>query len=150
VSEQQAAKSLAAMLSQSVADRADIAHAATDVSSCGPSLAGDPKVFTKAAGSRKALLTSLASMPGRGSLPAKLTADLTRAWQASVTADQAYAKWAGDEAGKGCKPDDTADPGYQATVQPNGDATKYKTAFAAAWNPVAAKYHLTKYQPGQL
>lgn len=149
VSEQQAAKSLATMLSRSVADRSDISNAATDVATCGPNVASDAQVFDKAASSRKALLTSLGTMPGRATLPASLTASLTRAWQASVAADQAYAQWAGDEA-KGCKPNDTADPGYQATVTPNQNATKNKTAFAAGWNPIAARYHLTKYQQGQL
>jgi hypothetical protein len=150
VTEQQAATKVASMLSQSRSDRSDIARAATDVATCGPSLANDQKVFDRAASSRKALLSSLGSLPGHATLPAALTGDLTKAWQASVAADQAYAQWAGDEVTKGCKPNDVADPGYQATKGPNGDATQDKTAFAAAWNPVAAKYHLTQYQPGQL
>jgi hypothetical protein len=150
VSEKQAATNVATMLSQSRSDRTDIGNAATDVATCGPSLANDQKVFDKAASSRKALLASLGSMAGRASLPAALTGDLTKAWQASVAADQAYSRWAGDEVAKGCKPSDVSDPGYQATKGPNQDATKNKTAFAAAWNPVAAKYHLTQYQPGQL
>jgi hypothetical protein len=150
VSEQKAATSVATMLSKSVSDRTDIGNAAKDVAACGPNLTADGSVFNKAASSRKALLASLGTMPGRGSLPAALTGDLTKAWQASITADQAYARWASDEASKICVHNDTADPGAQATAAPNADATKYKTAFAAAWNPVAAKYGLTKYQPGQL
>lgn len=150
VTEQQAAASVATMLSQSVSDRAAIGNAASDVASCGPNLASDPKAFDNAATSRKSLLASLASMTGRAALPPALISDLTQAWQASVTADQAYAKWASDEIANGCVPDDTNDPGYQAANTPNRNATRYKTAFVAQWNPVAAKYGLSRYQQGQL
>ncbi len=138
------------MLSQSVSDRQEIGNAANDVAACGSGLAADPKVFDKAASSRTALLSSLATTSGRAALPPSLISDLTKAWQASVAADRAYAQWATDEVSKGCVRDDTSDPGYQATEAPNRDATKYKTAFAAGWNPVAARYHLTQYQQGQL
>ncbi len=83
-------------------------------------------------------------MPGRAALPAALVSDLTQAWQASIAADQAYAKWANDEITQGCVANDTSDPGYQATVTPNANATKYKTAFVGQWNPVAAQYGLTR------
>jgi hypothetical protein len=148
--ELQAATSVAGMLTQSVSDRKAISNAASDVANCGPSLASDPKVFDEAANSRKALLASLATVPGRAELPPALIADLTGAWQASIAADQAYARWATDEIGKGCVTDDTGDPGYQATQTPDAEATKDKTAFAAGWDPIAAKYGLTEYQPGQL
>jgi hypothetical protein len=150
VTEQQAATSVAAMLSQSVSDRASISSAASDVGTCGPSLNSDPKVFDDAANSRKALLASLTTMPGRAALPPAVISDLAQAWQASIAADQAYARWANDEITQGCVKNDTRDPGYQATVTPNTDATKHKTAFVAGWNPVAARYGLTQYQQGQL
>jgi hypothetical protein len=150
VTEQQAATSVDTMLSQSVSDRAAIISAAGDVGDCGPSLSSDPKVFDDAASSRKSLLDKLTVMPGQAMLPAALLVDLTQAWSASIDADQAYAKWASDEIAQGCVPDDTSDPGYQETVTPNLDATKYKTAFATEWNPIAAKYNLTQYQQGQL
>jgi hypothetical protein len=150
VTEQQAATSVDTMLSQSVSDRAAIISAADDVADCGSSLSSDPKVFDDAASSRQSLLAKLTTMPGHAALPAALTGDLTQAWQASIAADQAYAKWANDEIAQGCVPNDTSDPGYKETVTPNLDATKYKTAFAGQWNPVAAKYNLTQYQQGQL
>ena len=150
VTEQQAATSVDTMLSQSVSDRAAIISAAGDVGDCGPSLSSDPKVFDDAASSRKSLLDKLTVMPGQAMLPAALLVDLTQAWSASIDADQAYAKWANDEIAQGCVPNDTSDPGYQETVTPNLDATKYKTAFATEWNPIAAKYNLTQYQQGQL
>jgi hypothetical protein len=150
VTERQAAASVASMLSQSVSDRAAIGDAATDVRDCGPNLRADPKVFDDAASSRKSLLARLTAMPGRAALPAALLSDLTQAWQASIAADQAYAEWANDMITQGCVANDTSDPGYQATVTPNQDATTHKTAFVGEWNPVAAKYGLTQYQQGQL
>ena len=150
MTEQQAATSLDTMLSQSVSDRAAIISAANDVSDCGPNLNSDPKVFDDAASSRQSLLARFTAMPGRAALPAALVSDLTQAWQASIAADQAYAKWANDEVTQGCVANDTSDPGYQATITPNANATKYKTAFVAQWNPVAARYGLTPYQQDQL
>jgi hypothetical protein len=150
VTERQAATNLATMLSQSVSDRAAIISAAGDVGSCGPNLNADAKVFDDAASSRKALLTRLTTMPGRTALPAALLGDLTKAWQASIAADQAYAQWANDENTRGCVANDTSDPGYRATVTPNANATTYKTAFVGEWNPVAAKYGLTRYEQNQL
>jgi hypothetical protein len=150
VTEQQAATSVGSLLAQSVSDRAAIISAANGVSDCGPSLNSAPKVFDDAAGSRESLLARFTAMPGRAALPAALVSDLTQAWQASIAADQAYAKWANDEITQGCVANDTSDPGYQATITPNANATKYKTAFVAQWNPVAARYGLTPYQQDQL
>jgi hypothetical protein len=148
--ERQAAASVAGLLGRSVADRAAISGAAADIDRCGPQLAADPTVFDDAVASRKSLLASLSALPGRAALPAALVTDLTGAWQASISADQAYATWARDEIAKGCKAGDTSDPGYQAAQAPDIAATKDKTAFTSAWNPVAARYGLTPYQPGQL
>jgi hypothetical protein len=141
---------VAALLSQSATDRTATNAAANDIANCGPNLKSDPGVFGNAVTSRQALLAKLAAVPGRATLPAALITDLTGAWQASIAADQAYVKWANDELAKTCVPNDTADPGFQATVTPNQQATTDKTQFAAAWQPVAAKYGLTAYQPGQL
>lgn len=150
VTKRQAATNVATLLSQSVSDRAAIISAASDVGNCGPNLNSDAKVFDDAASSRKSLLTSLTALPGRTALPAALLSDLTQAWQASIAADQAYAQWANDENTQGCVPNDTSDPGYQATVTPNANATTYKTAFVGRWNPVAAAYGLTQYTQNQL
>ena len=150
VTERQAAASVAAMLSQSVADRTAINSAARDVGDCGPNLAADPKVFDETATSRQALLSRLAAIPGRATLPPALLSDLTRAWQASIAADQADARWAKDEIAKGCVRHDTSDPGYQASIAPDNEATTYKQDFTTQWNPIAARYGLAGYQPAQL
>ena len=150
VTEQQAATSVAAMLSQSVSERAAIVSASNDVASCGPDLASDARVFDDAASSRQSLLVKLTAMSGSATLPPALISDLTNAWQASIAADQAYAKWATDEMAHTCVPNDTTDPGYLETQTPNTNATKYKTAFVTQWDPIAAQYGLTQYQQGQL
>jgi len=150
VTEQQAASTVAGMLTSSVADRTAIDNAYNDVDRCGPNLDGDAAVFTRAANSRRAMLTRLASMPGRAALPPALLSDLANAWQASLAADQDLATWAGDEAAQGCVTDDTSDPGYQATATPDNEADQAKTAFVTQWNPLATSYGLTTYQPDQL
>jgi hypothetical protein len=150
VTERQAASSVAGMLTRSVSDRSAIVSADNDVASCGPNLASDAGVFTRAANSRTAILANLAAMPGRSALPAAVLNDLTKAWRASVAADQALARWASDESTHVCVPNDTGDPGYQASTAPDNEATKYKTDFTTQWNPIATRYSLTTYQPNQL
>jgi hypothetical protein len=150
VTEQQAASTVAGMLASSVTDRTAINNAYNDVYNCGPSLHGDAAVFTRAVSSRRALLASLATMPGRAALPPALVTDLTNAWQASMAADQGFATWADDEVSQGCVAGDTSDPGYRTTITPDDEATEYKTDFTAEWNPIAARYGLTTYQQGQL
>lgn len=147
--EQRAASSVASMLSQSASDRTAIINAATDIGKCGPNLNADPKVFEDAAASRRTMLASLATMPGRGTLPPALVSDLTQAWQASITADQAYAQWANDEVTQGCVRNDTSDPGYQATGAQDQQATQYKDSFVVLWNPIASGYGLTQYSADQ-
>jgi len=147
--EQRAASGVASMLSQSASDRSAIIGAATDIGNCGPNLNADPKVFADAAASRRTMLASLTSMPGRNTLPPALVSDLSQAWQASITADQAYAQWANDEITQGCVRNDTSDPGYQATMTPNRQATQYKDSFVVLWNPIASGYGLTQYSSDQ-
>ncbi len=148
--QQQAATNLAGMLAQSVSDRTAIVEAVSDVNSCGPNLNQDPQVFESAADSRRTLLADLASLDGRSALSAAMLQDLANAWTASIAADQDFAEWANDEINDGCTPDDSSDPGYQAATTPDNDATYYKQAFAALWDPIAAQYGLIAYQWNQL
>ena len=138
------------MLSSSVGDRTAIDNAYADVMACGPNLNSDAAVFTSAASSRSAMLARLDSMQGRSALPPALLSDLANAWQASISADQAFATWANDAATQGCVTDDTSDAAYKATIAPDNEATQYKTAFVGQWNPIAANYGLTTYQQAQL
>ena len=150
VTEQQAAQTLAGMLSQSVSDRAAIVQAVADVKNCGPSLSQDPQVFERAASSRQTLLAGLAAMPGTSALPGGMLRDLSGAWQASITADTDFAHWADDEITQGCVQDDSGDPNLVASTGPDNQATADKQAFVGLWNPVATQYGLTSYAWNQL
>jgi len=146
-SEQQAATSLAGLLQQSSADRSAINDAYNDAYSCGASLSSDQQAFQQAASSRQSLLNQLSSLPGARALPAQMLSDLTNAWQASLSVDNDYAQWAGDESSSGCT---LQDPGYTAAETPNEEATTDKNAFVALWNPIAQRYNLAQYSGDQI
>ncbi|MGH3068262.1 MAG: hypothetical protein ACRDMI_06710 [Streptosporangiaceae bacterium] len=148
--QQQAAKSLAALLAQSVTDRSAITGSVSDVDQCGTTLSQDAQTFDNAATSRENLLSQLAGLPARTALPASMLQDLTRAWQASTSADQDLAQWAQDESSGGCTPNDHADPHFQAAAGPDNQATSAKKVFVSQWNPIASEYGLASYQWNQL
>jgi len=150
VSAQQAASSLAALLAQSVTDRNAVNAAYHDVQTCGSNLAQDVQTFQSAAASRKQLLDELSGMPGRAALSQPMLADLTSAWQASLKADDDFAKWAQDQVSAGCSPNNQSDPHYKAAYGPDVQATVSKKAFIRLWNSVAQTYSLTTYRQGQL
>jgi hypothetical protein len=150
VSAQQAASSLAALLTQSVTDRNGVNAAYNGVQNCGSNLAQDVQTFQSAAAARRRLLGELNSMPGRATLSQPMLADLTSAWQASITADDDFAKWAQDQVSAGCSPNNKFDPHYEAANGPDLQATASKRAFVRLWNPVARMYGLTIYKQGQL
>jgi hypothetical protein len=146
--EQQGATNLATLLAQSGSDRGAINSAYSDVMSCGPNLAQDQGTFQQAAASRQNLLSQLASLPDASALPASMVSSLTQAWQASITADQDYAAWAGDEAAS-CTPNGS-DSHLAAANIPDTQATTNKTAFVNAWNPIATQYGLQTYAQDQI
>lgn len=148
--QQQAAKALAALLAQSVTDRSAISGSVSDVNQCGPTLGQDAQTFDNAATSRQNLLSQLAGLPARTALSASMLQDLTRAWQASTSADQDLSQWAQDESSGVCTPNDHADPHFQAAVGPDNEATSAKQAFVSQWNPIASEYGLADYQWNQL
>lgn len=151
-SAQQAAASLAGLLTQSVTDRSATVNAVNSVSQCGPTLSQDPQILESAAAGRQHLLSQLASLPGRSALSGQMLQALTGAWQASATADRDFARWAQDELSQGCTRNDQADPNFQAATAPDADAraTTDKKAFVNLWNPMAAQYGLTSYRWNQL
>jgi hypothetical protein len=138
------------VLAQSVSDRTAIQDAASDVANCGPGLATDAQVFINAADSRANLILELNSLPGRSTLPAPMLEDLTNAWTASQKADRYFAGWASDESNQGCSRNDTSDPEFQSATQPDDQATRYKTAFVALWNPIATRFGLPTYSSQNL
>jgi hypothetical protein len=146
----QAAVRLSGLLAQSVTDRAAVTGAAEDVRGCGPSLHQDARIFARAASSRQRLLSRLGNMPGRSLLPAAMLQDLTSAWQASAQVDTDLARWAEDNAARGCHRNSRSDAHLRASYAPESRATVGKRAFARLWNPIARQYGLTTYQPKQL
>ncbi|PKV86359.1 hypothetical protein [Streptomyces sp. TLI_146] len=83
---------------------------------------------------------------------AKLTAELTKAWQASASADNHYAAWA-DQSGKdkGCKHGHARrTPEAAQGDRSSGEATLAKKQAAGLWNAIAGKYGLTKRSSAQL
>ena len=148
LTQQQAATSLAGLLSQSGTDHADVNAAVSNVEGC-KGLTADAQTFNKAATNRRTLLTKLAQLPGRSALPAAMISNLTNGWQASATVDADLAQWATSEAGH-CKKDDTKNPNYAASLPFDSKATNGKTAFVGQWNSLARKYGLSVYQPSQI
>lgn len=85
---------------------------------------------------------SVDKLPNHG----ELTASLTRAWQASASADDHYAAWASQAKGKKvCKHGKarTTSQTQQANVQ-SGEASKAKRQASGLWNTIATKYGLTE------
>lgn len=148
--ERQAAVSLSALLSQSGGERDQVNAAFNDVGQCGPDIAQDVQTFQDAATSHKQLLSQLDSVPGLQSLPQPMITDLRAAWQASASADSDFARWAQDQLGDGCSPDNQTDPNYEAANGPDVQATASKTAFVQLWNPLATSYGLPTYSQGDL
>jgi len=130
--------------------RRDVVAAVADAQGCGSNLNQDPQILQNAATSRQNLLSQLANLSGASNLPQNLVTNLRGAWQSSMEADSAYAKYAQDQIANGCVKNDTADPNYQAAIGPDGQATNYKQAFVALWNPIAMQYGLPTYQWSEL
>jgi len=143
-----AATALGALLAQSVTDRDTIVSAVGAVNHCTSAVGQAPAQFQEGATSRQRLLKQLASMPGRTLLPATMVRELTTAWQASATVDEDLSKWAQDEVSSSCHTHNDAN--LAAADGPDGTASSAKSAFVSQWNPLAARYGLTRYSTGQL
>ncbi|MEU1371072.1 hypothetical protein ABZ454_33740 [Streptomyces sp. NPDC005803] len=100
-----------------------------------------------AAQQRRDLVTRLTGLsvdklPDNG----ELTSSLTKAWQASASADDHYAAWAVQaKSKKVCKHGKARTTSHfqEANVQ-SGEASKAKREASKLWNAIAAKYGLTK------
>jgi hypothetical protein len=84
---------------------------------------------------------------------AQLTSALTKAWQASASADDHYAAWAAQAKNgkKVCKHGQAR--ATSETAQANrasGEASKAKVQASGLWNSIAAKYGLTRRAPTEL
>ncbi|WP_308408991.1 hypothetical protein [Streptomyces sp. AC558_RSS880] len=140
------------LLADSGDSRTTVINAVADVKAC-RDLGRAAKDLREAAGQRNQLVTDLSGL-SVDRLPdhQALTTALTKAWQASASADNHYAAWADQTAGKkGCKKGQARSTGQtQAGNRASGTATTEKKKAAALWNAIARQYGLTERQPTQL
>jgi hypothetical protein len=150
------AKAQAAELDKLLADsgnsRSSVISAVANVKSC-KNLGQAAKDLRDAAAQRTGLVTRLKALPV-DQLPshAELTDALTKAWQASASADNHYAAWADQAAGKkGCKKGQARTTGQTlAGNRDSGTASTEKAKAARLWNAIARKYSLTERTATQL
>ncbi|MFJ4977649.1 hypothetical protein ACIP6X_20245, partial [Streptomyces coeruleorubidus] len=140
------------LLADSGDSRSTVINAVADVKGC-DNLAQAAKDLRDAAEQRNQLVTRLSGVTV-DKLPdhAALTTALTKAWQASASADNHYAAWADQTAGKkGCKKGQARVTGQtQAGNRASGVASAEKAKAAKLWNGIAKTYGLTERQPTQL
>ncbi|MFF6997532.1 hypothetical protein ACFY93_21590 [Streptomyces sp. NPDC008313] len=140
------------LLADSNNSRESVVNAVTDVRAC-KNLGTAAADLRNAAEQRGGLVTRLTTL-SVDKLPAhaELTAALTSAWKASASADNHYAAWADQTAGKhGCKKGHARTTGQTAAGnKASGTASAQKVKAAKLWNAIAAKYGLTQRQPTQL
>lgn len=82
----------------------------------------------------------------------ELSASLTKAWQASASADDHYATWAEEaKSKKGCKGGKArTTKAAQEGNHASGEATAAKRKASDLWNGIASKYGLTERAPTEL
>ncbi|MFE6198107.1 hypothetical protein [Streptomyces sp. NPDC057838] len=140
------------LLADSGDSRSAVIRAVSDVKGC-DNLAQAAKDLRDAARQRTQLVTRLGGIEV-DRLPdhAALTTALTKAWQASASADNHYAAWADQTAGKkGCRKGQARVTGQtQAGNRASGVASAEKAKAATLWNSIAKTYGLTQRQPTQL
>ncbi|GAB2936051.1 hypothetical protein [Streptomyces heilongjiangensis] len=151
------AKEQAVALDKLLADSGDsrnsVIKAVGNIRSC-TNLGQAATDLRDAAKQRNDLVTKLGEL-SVDKLPdnAALTTALTKAWQASASADNHYAAWADQVAGKKklCKRGQARSTGEtQAGNQASSTASAEKAKAAQLWNGIAGKYGLTQRQAGQL
>ena len=151
---EQQAIALDKLLADSGASRTAVINAVAAVKSCG-NLAQAATDLRGAAKQRNQLVTDLSKL-AVDQLPSHtaLTTALTKAWQASASADNHYAAWADQVAAKKgqlCKKGQARSTGQtQAGNRASGTASEQKKSAAQLWNSIARKYGLTERQPTQL
>lgn len=146
------AQELDKLLAESNDSRAAVISAVESIKTCEnlDKAVGD---LQGAADQRRDLVTrlkglTLDKLPQHG----QLSSSLTKAWQASASADDHYATWAAEaKTKKGCKggkarTTKAASEGHVAS----GEATAAKRRASTLWNGIATKYGLTERAPTEL
>jgi hypothetical protein len=140
------------LLADSSSSRDSVIKAVADVKTC-DNLAQAASDLRDAAKQRGELVTRLAAL-SVDKLPnhAELTTALTNGWKASASADNHYAAWADQVAGKkGCRKGHARTTGQtQAGNRASGTASTEKEKAARLWNSIASKYGLTQRSRTQL
>ncbi|MFF4254215.1 hypothetical protein ACFY1L_23705 [Streptomyces sp. NPDC001663] len=149
----QQAVALDKLLADSGDSRASVIRAVANVKGCN-NLDTAASDLRDAAKQRNQLVTRLSGL-SVDKLPnnAALTDALTKAWQASASADNHYAAWADQVAGnkKSCRKGQARGTGQtQAGNRASGTASQQKVKAAQLWNAIAKTYGLTQRQPVQL
>ncbi|WP_405948657.1 hypothetical protein OG588_21115 [Streptomyces prunicolor] len=148
----QQAVALDKLLADSGSSRASVINAVGNVKACNK-LGESASDLRDAAKQRAELVTKLSQLTV-DKLPdnAALTTALTNAWKASASADNHYATWADQAAGKkGCKKGQARTTGQTAAGNAaSGVASNQKAKAATLWNTIAKTYGLTQRQPTQL
>ncbi|GGM02780.1 hypothetical protein GCM10010129_52740 [Streptomyces fumigatiscleroticus] len=148
----QQAVELDKLLADSGSSRTTVINAVADVKSC-DNLSQAARDLRDAARQRNDLVTRLSAL-SVDQLPdhAALTTALTKAWQASASADNHYAAWADQAAGKkGCKKGQARNTDQtQAGNRASSTASTEKAKAADLWNKIAKTYGLTEREPTQL
>ncbi|WP_208609679.1 hypothetical protein [Streptomyces atriruber] len=140
------------LLADSNNSRDAVIAAVRNVGKC-ENLSQSAKDLRGAAKQRNELVTRLAGLKV-DKLPAndQLTASLNKAWKASAAADNHYAAWADQVAGKkGCRKGHARNtPQAAAGNKQSNVATTAKEQAANHWNAIARKYGLTERNRTQL
>ncbi|MEU9011070.1 hypothetical protein AB0D12_15060 [Streptomyces sp. NPDC048479] len=148
----QQAEALDKLLADSNNSRATVISSVENIKQC-QNLDQASTDLHGAAVQRRGLVTRLEGLTV-DKLPdnAALTASLTKAWQASASADDHYAAWAQQvKSKKGCKDGKARNTGQTAQAnRASGDATKAKKEASGLWNAIARKYELTTRRSEQL
>ncbi|MGW3283607.1 hypothetical protein ACWDR3_03045 [Streptomyces sp. NPDC001002] len=140
------------LLSDSGDSRASVIKAVADVKGC-DNLGQAASNLRDAAKQRTQLVTRLSGLSvDKLAGHSELTTALTQAWQASASADNHYAAWADQAAGKkGCRKGQARTTGQTAAGnRASGTASAQKAKAAQLWNAIAKTYGLTQRQPTQL
>ncbi|MFE0462075.1 hypothetical protein ACFW1A_22785 [Kitasatospora sp. NPDC058965] len=144
------AQALSGLLGTANSSRQAVIGAVGAIKNC-DNPANAQTALDQAATQRKQLLTSLAALKV-DKLPTgqQLVDQLNQAWQASESADEAYAAWAGD-AVAGCDPSKQGDnPHRQAGDTASGQASTAKKQAASLWNAIATQASLPNLTESQL
>lgn len=146
------AEALDTLLAQSGDSRASVISSVENIRKC-QELDQAVTDLKAAAAQRRQLVNRLKELDV-DQLPdnAALSAALTKAWQASATADDHYAAWATQvKKPKNCKDGEARNTSHTGrAVTASGEATAAKKEAARLWNGIAETYGLTKRQPTQL